>query len=59
MSGKGSKPRPLSVTREQFANSFELIFGKKEKLNVEQPNDNKDGQTEARAVEPKSTDRNS
>ena len=29
--GKGSKPRPLSVTREEFANSFELIFGKKDK----------------------------
>ena len=31
--GKGSKARPFSVTHEQFANSFELIFGKKEKKN--------------------------
>jgi hypothetical protein len=31
--GKGSKARPFSVPREQFANSFELIFGKKEKKN--------------------------
>jgi hypothetical protein len=30
MSGKGSKPRPFSVSHEEFANSFELIFGKKE-----------------------------
>ena len=28
--GKGSKPRPFSVSRDEFANSFELIFGKKE-----------------------------
>ena len=31
--GKGSSPRPFSVTHEEFANSFELIFGKKEKKN--------------------------
>lgn len=28
--GKGSKPRPFSVSQEEFANSFERIFGKKE-----------------------------
>ena len=28
--GKGSSPRPFSVSREEFANSFELIFGKKD-----------------------------
>jgi hypothetical protein len=27
MSGKGSKPRPFSVTKEQFDKSFETIFG--------------------------------
>jgi hypothetical protein len=31
MSGKGSAPRPFSVTHTEFANSFERIFGKKEK----------------------------
>jgi hypothetical protein len=31
MSGKGSAPRPYSVSQEEFANSFERIFGKKEK----------------------------
>jgi len=31
MSGKGSKPRPFSVSQDEFANSFEKIFGKKEK----------------------------
>jgi hypothetical protein len=27
--GKGSSPRPLSVSYEEFSNSFETIFGKK------------------------------
>lgn len=27
--GKGSKPRPLSVPTEQFAQSWDTIFGKK------------------------------
>ena len=30
MSGKGSRPRPYSVSQEEFANSFDRIFGKKE-----------------------------
>lgn len=29
--GKGSSPRPFSVSRQEFANSFEKIFGKKDK----------------------------
>jgi len=29
--GKGPSPRPFSVSQEEFANSFERIFGKKEK----------------------------
>jgi hypothetical protein len=29
---KGSRPRPYSVSQEQFANSFELIFGKKNSM---------------------------
>ena len=28
--GKGSKPRPFSVSQDEFANSFEKIFGKKD-----------------------------
>ena len=27
--GKGSKPRPFSVSQEEFDNRFEAIFGKK------------------------------
>jgi hypothetical protein len=29
MSGKGSKPRPLSVPRKKFDENWERIFGKK------------------------------
>ena len=29
--GKGSKQRPLSVSKEKFDENFEKIFGKKEK----------------------------
>jgi hypothetical protein len=28
--GKGDDPRPLGVTREEFNNKFETIFGKKQ-----------------------------
>jgi len=28
--GKGSRARPFSVSQEEFANSFEKIFGKKD-----------------------------
>jgi len=30
MSGKGSKQRPCQVSREQFENNWETIFGKKD-----------------------------
>jgi len=29
MNGKGSKPRPLSVPREEFENNWDTIFNKK------------------------------
>ena len=29
MSGKGSKPRPLSIPRKQFDDNWDGIFGKK------------------------------
>jgi hypothetical protein len=29
MSGKGDKPRPLSVPRDKFESSWDKIFGKK------------------------------
>lgn len=30
MSGKGSRPRPFSVSQDQFAENFDKIFGRKE-----------------------------
>ena len=29
--GKGSKPRPLEIPREDFENKWDLIFGKRNK----------------------------
>lgn len=42
MSGKGSSPRPFSVTQEEFGNNFDNIFRK-----------NKDGQRKEEADIPK------
>jgi hypothetical protein len=33
--GKGSKPRPLSVSQDEFDNRFDLIFGKNKKTDAE------------------------
>lgn len=30
MNGKGSKPRPLSISQEEFASNWDSIFSKKE-----------------------------
>jgi hypothetical protein len=35
MSGKGSRPRPFSVSQEEFGNRFDAIFGKKKKTDAE------------------------
>jgi len=32
--GKGTAPRPLSVSMEEFDKNFDAIFGKKEKSSV-------------------------
>ncbi len=32
MSGKGSRPRPFSVSQEEFGNNFDRIFGKKKEM---------------------------
>jgi hypothetical protein len=34
--GKGSKPRPFSVSQEAFDNNFDRIFGRKKQLFEEQ-----------------------
>jgi hypothetical protein len=34
--GKGSKPRPFSVSQEEFDKRFDLIFGRKKPSSEEQ-----------------------
>lgn len=36
--GKGSKPRPYSVTQDQFAQNWDMIFGKRNEKNSTQTN---------------------
>jgi rubrerythrin len=36
MSGKGSRPRPFSVSQKEFDNRWDTIFGKKKKTDAEQ-----------------------
>jgi len=33
--GKGSKPRPFSVSQEEYADRFDTIFGKKKQTEAE------------------------
>ena len=40
MSGKGSKPRPLSVKKEQFNKNWDKIFNKKKGDNNAKKKDN-------------------
>ena len=40
--GKGSKPRPFSVSQEEFDNRWENIFGKKNKSEDEQKSSDKE-----------------
>ena len=37
--GKGSKPRPYSVSQQEFDNRWEAIFGKKDKLVADESTD--------------------
>jgi hypothetical protein len=37
--GKGCKPRPFSVSQEEYDNRFEAIFGKKKKSEEEKFDD--------------------
>lgn len=32
--GKGSRPRPYSISQEEFGNNFDAIFGKKTRATV-------------------------
>ena len=37
MSGKGDKPRPLSISKDEFAERWDNIFKKKLPVKVKQP----------------------
>lgn len=41
--GKGSKPRPLSVSQDVFANNWDAIFGSKDKSAI--PSESKSDNT--------------
>lgn len=41
--GKGDRPRPLSVSKDEFDNRWETIFGKKENKVQVRVTENKDG----------------
>ena len=41
MSGKGSKPRPLSVPRKKFESNWDAIFGKKKSGDKNEKSSNK------------------
>jgi hypothetical protein len=51
MSGKGSAPRPYSVTAEQFADAWDAIFKKKEGQGESQP-EVKDDEPEILRIRP-------
>lgn len=55
--GKGSKPRPFSVTYDEFSNSFDRIFGKKDKVDGKDINADKNGQDQTGTTEPSTVDR--
>lgn len=40
MSGKGSRPRPFSVSQEDFGNNWDRIFKKKDDMQVRVKEDN-------------------
>jgi len=55
---KGSRPRPYSVSQEQFGNNFDAIFRKPSPLEVEDQQ-NEDEAFEAIAKTSQNTDTNS
>ena len=36
MAGKGSKPRPMSVSKDKFSDNWDAIFAKKEDVAVKE-----------------------
>jgi hypothetical protein len=47
--GKGSKARPFSVSQDEFGDSYDLIFGKKERNETKNILNNANSQTHTKA----------
>jgi hypothetical protein len=47
--GKGSKARPFSVSQDEFGDSYDLIFGKKERNETKNILNNSNSQTHTKA----------
>lgn len=56
MSGKGSSPRPFSVTQDEFANNFDRIFRKDKRLEEEQLQEDEEFQRIAKQSEIKDSE---
>ena len=56
MSGKGSSPRPFSVTQNEFANNFDRIFRKDKRLEEEQLQEDEEFQRIAKQSEIKDSE---
>lgn len=48
MSGKGDKPRPMSVNRETFESNFDRIFGKPKEVKHDTSGNNRANTTDIR-----------
>ena len=56
MSGKGSSPRPFSVTQNEFANNFDRIFRKDKRIEEEQLQEDEEFQRIAKQSEIKDSE---
>lgn len=56
MSGKGSSPRPFSVTQDEFANNFDRIFRKDKRLEEEHHQEDEEFQRIAKQSEIKDSE---
>ena len=56
--GKGSRPRPFSVSKEEFDNRFDAIFGKKKKETLPEYELNKSTGEVQRVEDNTGTDKN-
>jgi len=56
MSGKGSSPRPFSVTQDEYANNFDRIFRKDKRIEEEQKQEDDEFERIAKLTEIKDSE---